>query len=42
MATTEELIQEALAGGDSSTASTVTVSSGDSLKTKAGSGIAAA
>ena len=36
--TTDELIAAALAGGDSSVSTTVTVSNGDSLKTKAGSG----
>ena len=39
MATTEELIAEALAGGDSSTNTVVTTTDGASLKTKAASGI---
>ena len=39
--TTEQLIAKALAGGDSSTNSSVTVSNGDSLKTKAASGLIA-
>ena len=41
MVSTESLIQAALAGGDSSVAPSVTVSSGETLKTKAGSGITA-
>ena len=36
--TTEELIAAALAGGDASTNVSVTVSEGNSLKTKAASG----
>ena len=39
MATTEELIAEALAGGDSSTNTAVQTTDGASLKTKAASGI---
>lgn len=37
--TTEELIAEALAGGDSSTNVSVTTTNGASLKTKAASGL---
>ena len=39
--TTEELIANTLAGGDASTNTTVTVNSGESLKTKSASGLAA-